>query len=261
MECRQADEWITMGVDGELDPEIEQALTLHMEECVRCRNAYKIERRMKTLVATKTACTPAPPHLAQRIRDALPAPPPPITWKERLTHIVEMYPRRAVTAVAAMLVVTAISVFGYTSRSQPAPLMVEELVWHHLNCPVEIETDQPEAVKAWLEERVDFPVDAPRLKPEPFKLIGAHLCSAMHEDAAYIVYSQTQTLPISLCIFKGMNLDLSRLSCVQFNNAPFYTAAYNGQNLVLWSDGNRVYAYIGPMQQNELLAMASSMRQ
>jgi anti-sigma factor RsiW len=135
--------------------------------------------------------------------------------------------------------------------------MVMELVKHHLNCPIEISSDDPETLRAWFVQRDGgLGTDAPRLTASDYRLLGAHLCQMMHRNAAYMVYERGN-VQISLCCVKNAPLELEGLDRVEAGRRQFYTTTYGGNHLVLWIDGDTLYAVIGPASRNDLLALAA----
>lgn len=257
MDCKNAKRFMTPWIDRELQAATGQELLSHLERCPDCKREFELERRLKAMLAERVPRLSAPPHLYQLIVTALDAPPVRRSWGERLSEVLLVRPRIgfAAIAAAALVVMTTVTSLLY-STFQPPPPLIADLVQHHTMCAVEIASDQPEKIRAWFAGQVNFAVDVPRLDRFHSRLLGAHLCQAADRKIAYLVYDLNGTR-MSVCLLTGSPVDLDRLKRVSRKNAQFYTAAYRNQNLVLWSEGNRICSFIGPVKQDDLLTMAS----
>jgi mycothiol system anti-sigma-R factor len=261
MNCKKAEKYITMCIDGELEPELEEQVTGHLESCNKCQQAYHHEQQFKLIVRNRLNRISAPHHLKPQIKAAIQNIHVPVTWRQRAGTFVDRYPRQIAGAMAAMLLVMfALFIWSSNQPSRP-PALVVELVKHHANCAIEITSNQPEEIKGWFELRgVAFAVDAPPLDTFDYELLGAHLCQMLHKDAAYLVYRGGDK-EVSICCIEGVDLELDALDQVEFGNAQYYTITYGDRNLVLWQDGGTIYSIVGQTTPNDLLAMAAETRE
>lgn len=255
MDCKHAKRFITPWVDRELQDSTGQELMNHLERCTDCKREFELERRLKAMLTEKVPRVGAPSYLYQRILTSLNTPPSPPTWRERLQTFFLLYRTPAFAGVAAflILIVTA-SLFSSRSES-PLPL-VTDLVEHHDRCAMQVVSNQPEEIKTWFKGQVNFAVIAPRLDRFHSRLLGAHICQAVNRKVAYVVYDLNGKR-VSVCMLNGARISLDRLRSVRVRNTQFYTATYQGQNLVFWRDNDRICSFIGPMKQDDLLAMAT----
>ncbi len=274
MNCEEAVEFITMAVDGELEDARQERLTEHLTSCSLCQNRQTYEKRFKALLSERVRQVHAPAGLKQRILSHLRVLPVPISRWQRIGLLVERHPRSLVSAMAAMLIVSFVAgIWGGRETSQP-PLVIMEMVTHHENCKVEISTGIPGEVMnwftahgvsvafntpAWADSIPVVLLDTPRMNALDYKLIGAHLCQLFHQNAAYVVYDK-DGLDVSLCFIENATIDLEQLNRVDYNRTPFYTVNYQGDNLVLWKDGTRIFAMMGHVPQGDLLSIAAEKR-
>lgn len=274
MNCEEAGEFITMAVDGELESALQERLAGHLASCPLCENRQTYEQRFKTLLLERVSHVQAPADLKQRILSTLRVLSVPISRWQRAGQFVERHPRSIGSAMAAMLIVAFVAGMWEGGTASRPPLVIMEMVTHHKNCKVEISTGTPEEVMNWFAAR-GVPVafnaagstrgipmillDTPKMNALDYKLFGAHLCQILHQNVAYVVYD-TDGLDVSLCCIEDADVDLDQLNRVDYNRTPFYTVKYNDDNLVLWKDGSRLYAMMGPVPQNDLLSIAAEKR-
>lgn len=260
MNCKKAEKCITMSIDGELEPGLEEQLNDHLESCTRCKQEYQQEQGFKLMVRERLNHVSAPAHLKPLIQAAIRTIDVPVTWRQRAGHFVDRYPRHIAAAMAAMLLITFSLSIWPSNQPQNPPALVVELVKHHADCAIEITSSQPEEIKGWFQQRgVALTIDAPPLDAFDYELLGAHLCQMLHKDAAYLVYEGSDK-EVSICCIEDVDIELDALDQVEFGNAHYYTIAYGDRNLVLWRDGGTVYSIVGQTTQDDLLAMAAETR-
>lgn len=255
MDCKYAKQFMTPWIDRELHASTGQELMHHLEGCPDCRREFELERRLKTVLTEKLPRVSAPPYLYQRILNALETPPASRTWRERLQEILLVRPALKFGALAALLILTVTAPLVYSRFHAPPPL-ITDLVQHHAMCAIQVVSNQPDEIRTWFQDQLSFAVVAPRFDQVHPRLLGAYLCQVANRKLAYLVYDVNGTR-MSVCMLDGSSLDLDRLKRVQMKNAQFYTATYHDQNLVLWYDGDRICSLIGPMKQEDLLAIAT----
>jgi mycothiol system anti-sigma-R factor len=258
MECKKAEELITMYIDGELDPETETTLTRHLDVCPACHREFETERQVKDLVSERMRRISAPDDLKAHIRTSLKTVQDPSSWWQRASEVVEWYPRGVAGVLAAMLLVTATTALMIGTSSEP-PALVVELVKHHANCAIEISSGQPDVLQDWFTARgVPVAVETSTLEPFDYELLGAHICEMMHRDAAYMVY-ENDGEEVSICCVKDIPIDFEALDQVDFGSARFYTITYGDRNIVLWQEQETVFAIVGQAASEDLVAMAGSL--
>ncbi len=173
--CSQ--EWsepISAWIDGEATEEERLRVEAHLARCPRCADAAGTVRALG-IALRASADEEVTLHVTARAR-ALSSP--------RRAR----WPWVAVAAVA----IAAAAVLAVGARSRPLDdALSQELVAHHLRGfararPCELESSDPAAVRAWVEQRLGYEVEVPT--PEGAELIGARACSLDGRATAALLY-------------------------------------------------------------------------
>jgi anti-sigma factor RsiW len=150
--CRP--EWsekLSAWLDGEAEPAERAEVDGHLGRCLVCRRAVEAWRALGSRLRAGAVVPPV--RAARRVP----------SW-------------RALVAVAALLMVGIVATF--LSRRPNTPLM-DELEQHHFQAfaqtsPCEFQSNDPEAVRAWLQQKVGYAVDVPVVQGAT--LLGARRC-------------------------------------------------------------------------------------
>ncbi len=183
------DDWIeplSAWIDGELDPAERARVDAHLARCSRCAAEARTLEALGSALRASAERTKVPPHIVANAR-ALTRPRS------------QRWPWAIVAAVA--VAAAAFLAFG----AQQAPLgraLTEELVAHHLRGfartrPCELESNDPEAVRAWVEEHLGYSVDVPT--PAHAELIGARACSIEGRRTAALLY-RYESAPMTIFV-------------------------------------------------------------
>jgi anti-sigma factor RsiW len=187
MDCDQPRGLLQAYADGELDLVRQFEVETHLSGCAVCRQAVESLRACRVALREGLPRYAMPPHLADKIRAALPAAAP-----VRRARVINFWPRAGwVSALAATLV---LGFFIGLQHGQTNSLLDEALASHtrslmqsHLMDVVS--TDQ-HTVKPWFEGKINFAPPVVDLSSAGFPLVGGRLDELDHQTVAALVYGR-----------------------------------------------------------------------
>ena len=71
LDCQQAAVRLHELIDGELTPEVEEAVRQHLEDCAECMSVFEFEQAFQRFVALRGRSSHAPEALRHRILSGL----------------------------------------------------------------------------------------------------------------------------------------------------------------------------------------------
>ncbi|HEX3586546.1 MAG TPA: zf-HC2 domain-containing protein [Candidatus Angelobacter sp.] len=185
-------------VDGELEPNAEQAVASHLQGCADCSSAVLEQEALKKAVRVAGKRFTAPPELYANIQRQ-------ITPKRSLGRWLR------VGAFAASAILLAVIAFAWMSHPAASGGTVAQLIDQHVTMlasanPVDVISSDKHTVKPWFQGKLPFTFNPPELaKDSPFTLIGGKLVYAQHSPGAELVY-QVRQHRISIFIFQARDL-------------------------------------------------------
>jgi anti-sigma factor RsiW len=190
MKCADADSFIHAYVDGELAGVDRDSYEQHLLQCDTCSHACRLQGRFKAAVRGHLGRPALPPHLKQRIEEALalaPAIRRPFIW--------HTYPRLAPAAAAAVVLVAVLG----AARSHRAPVVFEQaLRTYHAAMPMDVVDSNCSSIANWFRGKVDFAVPCPR---NARAIQGARLVNVQDRFGAYLVYQVPSGHRVALMVF------------------------------------------------------------
>jgi anti-sigma factor RsiW len=238
-------------VDGELVGEDLVAFETHVRECARCRAA----------VAEEDA-------LASLIRSAGPLHRAPAGLREAVARSLRSRPRRrlGLGAVAAAVVIAASGAgLVWRDRPRPAPIAVAPSEFASLGVdthlrhvrgqlPLEVRSEQPQAVARWFDGRVPFRLALPEYpvgdgERKPYTLIGGRLVSFHGDYAAYVVYRMEER-PISLLVTSSATVTPEGGATVGSGGLTFHLESVAGLKVITWTDRGLTYALVSDLPED-----------
>jgi anti-sigma factor RsiW len=242
MSCEGFRSLVTAYVDGELTGEERAAFEAHVTRCNACSRALADERRVVAAVEGSIPIYDVPPALRERVGDLMnaPAKQPRAFWP-------------AVAATLAAAFVAAVVWLPRHAREVPksasafASLTADtHLRYSRGQLPLEVSSDQPEAVSRWFEGRVPFHLKLPEYPVGPgeekfYRLEGGRLVSFHDDYAAYVAY-RMEGEPISLLVTSASRVRPEGGSTVASGNLVFHLESVAGLNVITWTDNGLTYA-------------------
>jgi anti-sigma factor RsiW len=264
MTCDEAQELITGLIDGELrDPEL-GSLTLHLEECSRCRFSLEAERDLKQAIRASAMHMRAPSLLRDRIlldRSTSSEKRRLVGWRHYLPPIAH-FARPALAAAVLLAIMLPAFFFFRTSREPVATAALETYDLFQKGALSARRTENPAEIVEQLTRAVDG----------HFHPMGYDL-TAMHLQPVAGLVREIQGRKILVAIYQGIG---GTLFCYTFfgseedvpgNAARFYDPAKRmnfyafsraGLNAVLHREGEIICILASEMPMQDLLSLAKS---
>lgn len=237
-------------VDPYLDGELPVMQTLrmhgHIVFCEQCPRVMESEAALHSLLATDAQSDSPPAGLRERVLQQIAAKrsssaaPRSRAWGRLWAGVA------GAAIVGVLLLALTILVRDRPERVPPA---AAELVAKHVLYAegqpgsLEMTTSDPSRLTAWLEERLGFAVDLPRLAGPDERLVGGRVSSISDGPAAYLLF-EWRGRRVSL--FVGPPVPPEHLGGSEqvIDGVELRTATVHGVALVWWreQDEGRVYA-------------------
>jgi anti-sigma factor RsiW len=202
--CSKASEYLSDHIDGRLDPELEAPLASHLERCGNCRTELSLLEDTRQLLRTRLKPVSTPGALRARIlRDIssvhAASGSPSLSHGGGLASMFTFTYWRVPLAFAGALALALVAFTLLLKKSphqhtRPFDGSVVTESFNNFDQVVEgkltpgIVSDKPGEVRAFLEKRVHFPVQVPKMKD--FRLVGGQFSAADNETTAHIIYER-----------------------------------------------------------------------
>ncbi len=223
MHCSEAAELITALVDGELDLEQMAQIKAHLDMCEDCQERQYQEARLKAFLRERLQQVDTPAGLEQRIRGCLAemeadtarstAPEAPDNAAPSGNHKPDQPdqsdppPGNALRMPLTILIVVLASMMGTMlvmksgGGNQPVastPLATELAALHVAATGagvLQVRENDPRALEAWLEARIDGDLRVPDLSGMGLVPVGARTLKVMDTDMAMLLYRDRAATP------------------------------------------------------------------
>jgi mycothiol system anti-sigma-R factor len=257
---------MTLYLDDELRGEERATVEAHLSECESCAAIFGRELNFLNAVREGAPLHVAPPELRARVQKIL---------SER-TSIAEVKPIKVnrprpaarlswLVAAAALLLVLLLPVLVWrTVRETNTPqirqpsnfaLMAADTHLRHMRgqLPLEMETEDPQAISSWFMNKVRFSVQLPNYQESSgqeklYTLEGARLVGYEKDYAAYVAYKMKDR-PISLVITSGSVATPSGGEEITAKGLRFHYNAIDGLKVLTWSDRGLTYALVSDLEE------------
>jgi anti-sigma factor RsiW len=185
-------------VDGELEPDAEQAVAGHLQGCADCSSAVIEQQALKKAVRIAGKRYTAPPELYASVQK-------------------QMHPKKSATpwlrwsALVASMALMAVLAFTWIARPSSPNTTVAQLIDQHVTMlasvnHVDVVSSDRHNVKPWFQGKIPFTFNLPELAAgSPFTLSGGRLVYAQHAPGAELVY-QVRQHKISVFIFQARDV-------------------------------------------------------
>lgn len=258
MDCRDAQRFVQLRLDEEIEPTDCVQLDLHLEDCSSCRCGLEreawfqaqLELRLREAISRQEHT--APPSLRDRIRCEL-----------RNEAIESAFPYGR--AVAASFAVAILAGLSWGATSSPARLYDDTISRHSSNLPPEIRalSNDEDEVHHFLQRNLRYQVQVPRAGSSelPVRLVGARLSNIRDRDAAYVMYDH-RGAKLSLFAYPSQEslADISGLERRVVSGRELYVGSSRGYHVVSWKDRDLLYSLVSDVDPSELVQLAASMR-
>jgi anti-sigma factor RsiW len=154
-------------------------------------------------------------------------------------------------AAAAIVLVAVILSTSATGRSKFEKFAAQShLRYGRGVLKLDVGSQSPEVVSAWLEPRVPFRLQLPNY-PEGgarkrYSLAGARLMRFGGEEVAYLAYEMDRK-PISLLISSSERVMPSAGEGYRSGGLTFYFSSHDGYRVITWTDKGLTYAQVSDL--------------
>lgn len=258
MQCERARELLSPYLDGELSPEQQRAMSMHVEECASCARLATDLRRIGRTIA-ETAREPAPATLARRVQAALAQSVAAEGGGARMTAAgsgvvgwASAHPRmRQAAALAAACLLTALATWWIVSASDQQRRLEQEVASAHIRSllqerTIEVASSDVHTVKPWFAGRVDFSPEVRDLATEGFALLGGRVDYIDGRRVSVLVYKRRQHT-ISVFVWPSAHNE----------SVPPRLMMLKGYNLIAWSRNGLARWAISDLNAGELRQLQS----
>lgn len=247
LSCDEVQKFLNTYLDGELDATDAGAFDAHLLQCTVCSRLADFERRFKArLQAAAPAQPKAPPGLRARLR-ALP-----VEGGERLPALPALLGGlrpRPVPALVSVAMLAALIVWNAHPGFQP--LVDDSVARHTAGILPDVNSAEPEKIRRFLTQKLDFNVRLPPKLPKNYNLQGAGLSSVRNTQAAYVLFDR-QGRRVSLLAFPGrLDPDVFVAARLIKRQPVFFTTA-RGYNVALWQNRQVAYALVADAPEAEM---------
>jgi anti-sigma factor RsiW len=245
--------------DGELDVAKTLEVEGHLEVCPACRQAVEAEWAFREHLRARIGPEPVPPHVEERVISA-------INDLDRQGRSREGRRARSLAVAASVLLLALGGVLGYliagrAPRFMPSPVLAQ-LVGEHvrsaqLERPVELHSGNTQQVAFWLQGRIEHPILVPDYSPMGIQLMGGRVFQLADRRVASVVYKKDGKMlslfALSGTGYKGLLLSLEE---ARRQGQAFLAFESEGQQMLLWGQGEMVYALVSHMGWDALFQCA-----
>jgi len=259
MNCREAQRFVQVFVDGELDPHQVLEIESHLETCPTCRNVAEFETWFKGEVRACVSSVATPSELNARVRSAL-------GRAERQDRVRAVAATGAVFAGLAACIVAAVLLPDWLVRRanvDEAPLatpFIDDVArGHSRNYPAEVSGPDAVSVGRWFENKVDFAVTPPSFPENRVELVGGRLSHVGNRQAAQILYERDGRR-ISVIVFETHGIEPSDARRLRAGPRTVYVGGSRGYNVAMWQQGDIAYAVSSDLEEPEMVRLVSSVR-
>ena len=269
MDCKEASEYISAIIDGQIENTIKPRLNEHLKRCSGCRNEFELERLTKHVIKYNVGRVKAPQSLASLISTQLQqeaaAEKTKSSWLGNLFILPTWKTALAVSgALALILILTLIPSRSHHSHANPIDGNIIHQTYNNFDGVLDgkitpqVASDNPSVVHAFFSSKVNFNVVVPRLKH--CALVGGVFSEYNNEGIAHVIYKNGNDI-IYMCQAKlgsvmdshVLNIsdeakrDLQRTGWYFENHAP-------NCSLVMWIDDSTLCCAIGDISKDKLMA-------
>lgn len=247
MHCERAREFVSRGLDGELDEAEKDALGAHLAACPACAEvARDLARNSRDIRALGRET--APVHLKARLLDAIRTAEPDhlataSSWSGRQVSMA----RLIAAVLIACLVSSGLTLWLWSFRDAGARLEHDIVTAHVrslLDSPIQVASADTHTVKPWFAGRVDVSPVVKDLAGDGFALAGGRLDYVDGKRVAVVVYRQRQHV-INVFTWAGATA------------RPPHATTRNGYNLLTWAANGIVYCAISDLNLGEMERLRS----
>lgn len=255
--CYESREHLQEFMDSTLPPEQEAEVRAHLESCSVCAAELALQREIRSRVAADVPRREVPAELRRKVEQIM---------RPREARIWGFLPRPALrwgVAAAALVLISLVSLALLTrGPGERIPLIVIEAVNDHRGFamrvnPPALPTADRQQVRQLVEAEVGFQIDPPIGQRAGLRLVGGDATYFLDRKVACILYGKGSRL-VTLLVLRGEGIDVARQGFRPVEGLRLYATSYQGTGVVLWKQGDLLYALISQLPQEELFGVAKA---
>src|SRR5262249_46723523 len=218
-----------------------------------CQREAAVHRRLQALLRTALPEEDVPGQLWTAIQHRLAQESPPTGHPSTGRPPNAGQPRRRLwvcLGTLAALVLVAVAVRFW--RTPATPVVVQEIVDSQIRMRLmrvsytPLPAD-PEVIRRWFDDKVEFAVPVPALPPARYTFLGARLNYFLDSRVAEMAYASGNHV-LSFVMFLDKGVTLSAMPARRLGHRTVYVQTYKGYTTVLWHDGTIFCGLVSDLQ-------------
>ena len=258
MACERPHPQLWLYLDGELALPEALEVAQHLRTCVTCQQEAAVHRRLQALLRTALPEEEVPAPLWTAIQHRLAQESPPTGHPSTERPPSAGRPRRRLwmrLGILAVVVLVAVAVRLWLTPV--IPVVVQEIVDSQIRTrlmrvPYIQVPANPEAIRRWFDDKVEFAVPVPALPPARYTFLGARLNYYLDRRVAEMVYTSGSHV-VAFVMFSDKGITLSALPTRRLGHRTVYVQTYKGYTTVLWHDGTIFCGLVSDLQLHAVL--------
>ena len=253
MACERPHPQLWLYLDGELVPPEADEMAQHLRICPTCQREVAVHRRLQALLRTVLPEEDVPAQLWTAIQHRLAQESPPTGHPSTERPPSAGRPRRRLWMCLGTLAALALIAVAVRFWFTPAiPVVVQEIVASQIRTrlmrvPYTQLLADPEAIRQWFDDKVEFAVPVPALPPARYTFLGARLNYFLDRRVAEMAYASGSHV-LSFVMFSNQGITLSALPTKRLGHRTVYVQTYKGYTTVLWHDGTIFCGLVSDLQ-------------
>jgi anti-sigma factor RsiW len=278
--CEDVEHILDLYLDGEVDDVERREIEMHLLHCADCAELEAKHRHTRARLRALAESTSPSDEFKERLAKALEddarndqssdlsgtnAGKP--VWRQR-----RWLGLAGGTLAAALLAVSAVSIFYADQQSQPtsqnnevlgmtsvrSPVVDEAIAWHERNVPVEVTGPDSDRVRSWFEDEgmVDFDMTIPNLGRRA-TLLGGRLSHVRYHEAGYLLY-EVGGEKLTVLIFGAEDSQppgAAQPATDEDSASELLVDNHSGHTVVIKNRGELTYTFTSDMNEDRLVEL------
>lgn len=264
MDCRLAHRHVDGYVDEELSPSVIFELEAHLSRCETCQTQVDFARRLKRTLKEQFSDTCAPVGLRESVASALGDELDPLVERRVLRNV--GWSVLATAAAALVFFVSDDSTRFYGPQQAgftPLPVFGDIVKRHRDRTPTEIETQEPERVAQWVDDKLGLHMETVAFMEPQVRLQGVRLSHVGASHAAKLYYRVGER-KLTAVVFEATPELLGSLKqepAIHRERVGKREIAYynvQGYTVPIIEHNGLIYGFAGDLGQNQLLRLVGT---
>jgi anti-sigma factor RsiW len=243
-------------LNKDLNPRERAAFLVHLRSCADCRATLEQEQALSDMLERSRPLYTAGPALRERVTALVEQRRASKSFRTRLLALIpQRVPLWRLLPVPAAIII-AVLLFSNMNRQARAASYVETAARAHRayelgGMAVELRTESPEELKAWVARNVHCEVQLPVLPLQPgkqnmYQLIGASLLPYGQHQAAMVIY-EAKGERVSLLVAPSSTAAVAGGDVSRAQNLVFHFFSVNNLRVVTWTSHGTAYALVSSL--------------